>query len=138
MNALRRFVDKYRGKRPDHKGANNPNWKGGVRKLGPYYYVQRDHPRAVKYRDTPYVMRAVVRLEEKLGRRLRPNELPHHKDGIKVNDAARNLEVQTKDAHRRTHHAGLSNAERTRMARDAVVRTKQFEAAHPVREPERP
>jgi hypothetical protein len=101
----------------DRSGANNPNWRGGIRKLGHYYYVQQKHPRAVLFGQTPYVMRAVVNLEKKIGRRLRKGELAHHEDGNKTNDSPRNLKIETKADHNRIHSAGKSNEERARVKR---------------------
>src|SRR6266446_991539 len=122
MKSIRAFITKYRTKsqpkkapRTDRKGENNPNYKGGVRKLGAYYFVQQKHPKAVKYGDTPYVLRATVNLEKKIGRRLKKTERPHHINENKTDDRPSNLEVQTRLEHIRTHHAGKSNAERVRI-----------------------
>ncbi|MDP3983078.1 MAG: HNH endonuclease [bacterium] len=99
-------------------GENNPNWKGGVHKIGSYYYQYAPgHRKAVKFRDTPYVLRSTLSLEKKIGRKLRKAELPHHKDGNKANDNLRNLEVMTNADHRRHHSQGLSNDERARIKR---------------------
>ena len=104
-------------KRTNRVGENNPNWKGGVRKIGPYYRVQQKHPKAVLYGKTPYVLRAIVNLEKKIGRKLKKSERPHHINENKTDDSPKNLEVQTRLQHIRTHHAGKSNAERIRIRR---------------------
>lgn len=124
MKALRSFISKFKAaktppkpKRTTRVGENNPNWKGGVRKLGAYYFVQQKHPKAVLYGKTPYVLRATVTLEKKIGRKLKPLERPHHKNENKTDDRPSNLEVQTRLQHIRTHHAGKSNAERVRIRR---------------------
>lgn len=102
----------------DRKGENNPNYRGGIRKLGKYYFKYAPgHPRAVLYGKTPYVPLSVVNLEKKIGRRLRKGELAHHKDENKTNDRPSNLEVQTKKVHNQHHHGGKSNQERTRIRR---------------------
>ena len=99
----------------DRSGPNNPNWKGGVRKLGDYVYVYRPgHPRAVKFGQTPYVLRAVVNLEKKIGRSLSKNELPHHTKH-KLNDNPRFLRLMTQAEHRSHHSKGKSNEERARI-----------------------
>lgn len=106
------------GKKNNRKGPNNPNWKGGVRKLGRYYYVYKPgHPKAVKYGQTPYVLRATVNAEKKLGRRVRRSEQVNHKNENKTDDHPSNLEVMKRADHIRHHHAGRSNAERTRLRR---------------------
>ena len=43
-------------------------------------------------------------LEVKIGRKLRPNELPHHLDEDKSNNAPTNLEVQTRREHTIAHN----------------------------------
>ena len=119
MKLVRRINDKKSVKtKVNRVGENNPNWKGGIHKIGPYYYqYARGHRKAVKFRDTPYVLRSTIRLEKKLGRKLQKEELPHHRDGNKTNDNLRNLEVMTKADHRRHHSQGLSNDERARIKR---------------------
>jgi len=115
MKSIKQYIQSKQAK--SREGANNPNYRGGVRKLGNYYWVQKKHPRAVLYGQTPYVMRAVVKLEDKIGRKLRKHELPHHKDGNKTNDHKGNLEVMTQSDHRRHHALGKSNEVRAKVKR---------------------
>lgn len=103
---------------PNRKGANNPNWKGGVRRLGPYYYVYSPgHHRSIKYGQTPYTARSVIQLEKKIGRPLKKGELAHHIDSNKTNDSKRNLRLELKADHNRIHSTGKSNKERMRIKR---------------------
>lgn len=112
----------------NRQGDKNPNWRGGVHKIGSYYRVYAPgHKKAIKYRDTPYVLRATVNLEKKIGRKLKKHELPHHSDHIKINDTSRNLKLITSADHRREHSKGLSNQQRSFIAREAVRRTSEFE-----------
>ena len=59
-----------------------------------------DHHRANKQGQ---VKRAVLVLEEKLGRLLEPFEEPHHINGIITDDRPENLEVTTHPEHARIH-----------------------------------
>lgn len=94
----------------DRKGENNPNWKGGVRKLGNYFWVYKPgHPRAVKFGQTPYVMRSLVNLEKKLGRHIPKDKLAHHVSGNKLDDRPSKLKEITQKEHRRHHALGKSN-----------------------------
>ena len=119
-------------RRVNRKGSENPNYKQGDikgRKLGSYIWLQQKHRRAVNFGVTPYVMKAVVALEKKIGRPLKKSALPHHIDGNKLNDSSRNLRVETQADHRRLHSFGKSNEERHRVKRvnDAVAERTRIE-----------
>ena len=47
-----------------------------------------------------------ILMEEHLGRKLEPWELVHHKDGDKLNNAIKNLQVMTFAEHTIAHHCG--------------------------------
>lgn len=73
-------------------GSNNPAWKGGRQtdKSG-YILVHRpDHPDANRH---GYVRAHRLVMEEKLGRRLEPGEVVHHRDGDRANNVPDNLEL---------------------------------------------
>lgn len=94
------------------KGAGNPFWKGG-RTIEPRGYVLvkvgLDHHLA-DCRGYAYEHRLIA--EKKLGRRLTPDEIVHHDDERKSNNAPANLEPLTHPEHRRLHRKrdkGLRN-----------------------------
>lgn len=64
------------------------------------YLLKPAHPRAMK---NGYVKRADVILEQKLGRPLEPDEIAHHINENKMDDAPQNLEPMTRGAHQRMH-----------------------------------
>lgn len=96
-----------RGKHTSHpRGAANPMWKGGRSVASNGYVlirVGKDHHLA-DVRGYAYEHRIVA--EEKLGRRLRPGEVPHHINGIKADNRPENLEVVESLAHGVRHRRG--------------------------------
>jgi len=65
-----------------------------------YVWVKnRWHPKA----NRGYVKRAILVLEQKLGRELTPEEMSHHIDGNRMNDDPANLEVTTRSEHMSIH-----------------------------------
>ncbi len=57
--------------------------------------------------ETVYIHREVM--EQKLGRKLRPGELVHHKDENKLNNDPDNLELTFRNIHIKTHMDKLNN-----------------------------
>lgn len=56
-----------------------------------------------------YQYEHILKMEKKLGRSLRPDEIVHHKDGNASNNSDSNLEVTTRSGHNKidgTHHKG--------------------------------
>ena len=60
--------------------------------------TKRDHPRANK---RGQILRAVLVMEECIGRYLLPDEEVHHINGNKIDDRIENLELTTHSEHRR-------------------------------------
>lgn len=70
-------------------------------KKGDYMYaIVRDHPYRTK---NDYVLLHRVVMENHLGRLLDKDEVVHHKDKDKFNNAIENLEVLTKEQHAALH-----------------------------------
>lgn len=88
------------------RGERNSQWKGG-RSIASNGYVLvrvgKDHHLA-DVRGYAYEHRLVA--EQKLGRRLLPGEIPHHKDEDKTNNHPDNLEVVTRAVHGVHHRRG--------------------------------
>jgi len=90
--------------RRDYSGKNNPKWRGGatIDGKGRVYVYRPSHPHANKW---GYVYRYRAKMEKKLGRLLRSNEVIHHKDGNCSNDRLSNLELMTFSKHAKVHCA---------------------------------
>lgn len=67
--------------------------------------VEKDHPHEFGPAGLigAYAYEHVVVLMEKIGRPLADNELSHHKDGNRQNNAPDNLELKTRTGHAREH-----------------------------------
>lgn len=71
------------------KGKGNPAWNGGERNIKNYIYVYMPtHPNAIK---SGCVKRSRLVMEKKIGRYLKPKEVVHHINGIKMDDRYKNL-----------------------------------------------
>ena len=82
----------------------NPNWKGGRSVASNGYVLIKvgfEHHLA-DVRGYAYEHRLVA--EKKLGRRLLPGEIAHHRDGVKANNAEDNIEVVASTAHHFLEH----------------------------------
>ena len=69
-----------------HGGASNPNWKGG-RKIDKDGYVR------VFVSKRRYVLEHRQVMEQMLGRKLKPTETVHHKNGVRTDNTPDNLEL---------------------------------------------
>src|SRR6266702_51973 len=72
----------------------NGNWKGGrtIHKAGYVMVRVPDHPRAKR---SPYVFEHVLVAEQLLGRYLESGESVHHRNGVRDDNRAENLELWT-------------------------------------------
>ena len=61
------------------------------------------HPYKRMRKDGGFIDKHRLIMEEHLGRKLKPNELVHHKDGDPTNDIIKNLELTTRRTHTREH-----------------------------------
>lgn len=101
-----RYLKKYgitlRTKNEQLKCQKNPNYKGGrhICSNGYVEIVVIGHP-ATNVRGYVYEHRVVA--EKKLGRYLRSDEVVHHIDGNKTNNAPENLIVLSNNGHAKLH-----------------------------------
>jgi hypothetical protein len=84
------------------KGSAHPTWKGGFRvdRDGYIRTYAPDHPWP---RKSGYVLEHVRVMELSMGRRIKPGEIVHHKDGDKRNNHPANLDLMTAGAHSKYH-----------------------------------
>lgn len=107
------------GHQPFPKGAENRSWKGGRYVNNKGYVLVRapEHPHAGT---KGYVFEHRLVMERKLGRLLRREEIVHHINGDRADNAETNLElVENQSAHIRQHGTN-PNAMSTREHRSAA------------------
>jgi hypothetical protein len=80
------------------------NWKGGrVVASNGYILLRLPGHHLADVRGYVYEHRLVA--EQKLGRRLLPDEIPHHINGVKTDNRLENIEVLPSRAHHMSAHA---------------------------------
>lgn len=91
------------GENRNQHGPENNNWRGGQAKTGAGYTLKRaeGHPRAKK--KGAYVPEHILVLEKEIGRVLMPGEVGHHKNGIRWDNRAENLQIMERGEHS-SHH----------------------------------
>lgn len=93
-------------------GANSHLWNGGKTKdkEGHILVLRKGNPMADK---RGYVMEHRLIMSEHLGRVLNPDEIVHHKNGIKDDNRIENLEIMSNGEHTRLHHLGAKRSKET-------------------------
>ncbi len=84
----------------NQRGENNRNWKGG--KSNDRLYVLIKDSKKCKY----YYEHRLV-MEKYLGRKLKSEEIVHHKNGDKRDNRIENLQVMSASAHKTLHNTTL-------------------------------
>lgn len=101
------FVHGHTKKKPSHE---HHLWKGGrfVHKTSGYVYVHAPaHPDA---NSRGYVLEHRLVMEEKLGRRLSPDEYVHHMNHVRADNRPENLMLLSKEEHQAEHHTDRQTA----------------------------
>ena len=82
-------------------GKNHPFWKGGRHKTnnGYIFVLVKNHPNAINFNGSFYILEHRLVMEKKLKRYLTKNEFVHHRNGIKDDNRIENLELVTKNIH---------------------------------------
>lgn len=86
----------------NRSGSANPRWRGGqtITKDGYVNVWAPGHPYA---KDGRYVLEHRLVMEEHLGRYLKPDEVIHHRNGVKADNRLENLELKTHSQHMADH-----------------------------------
>lgn len=77
----------------DRKGENNPYWKGGKYKDNASGYIMVYNPEHPNANKKGYLPEHRLKMEEYLGRLLKPNEIVCHKNKQKDDNRLKNLEI---------------------------------------------
>jgi hypothetical protein len=88
------------------KGSDSHNWHGGKRHSVKGYikiYVTPDSPFASMRHPDGSILEHRLMMAKHLGRPLKPEEIVHHKNGIKSDNRLDNLEINTLSTHMSFH-----------------------------------
>ena len=129
----KRLSDKYTGdgnpmygkeswskgkRRPEITGNKNKRYKRGywISNTGYKILEMVNLTGGKKVTEQDFVM------EKQLGRRLKENEVVHHKDGNKLNNDISNLKVMSRGEHARYHNFGIIRTDREKKLTGAGQR----------------
>ena len=87
------------------KNKDNPRWNDG-KSLSTDGYMRLHRPNHPSCDQKGYVREHRLVMEGKLGRYLKPWEIPHHKNEIKTDNDPDNLVLTTVNDHKRLYHTG--------------------------------
>jgi hypothetical protein len=117
-------------------GEANSRWKGGRHKKPNGYvqvYVRPENP-FFAMAVYGYISEHRLVMAQHLGRRLKPDEFVHHKNGVKDDNRIENLELTKSGSHSREHGKGYRDGYgkglhdgRLRQIRDLKKRIKELE-----------
>ena len=101
----------------DKSGELNPKWRGGVSKMpdGRVLVYCPNHPFVSVA--GKYVLRYRLVMEKHLGRYLQPDEIVHHKNGIKDDDRIENLEILKQSEHAKGHYSTRQKNEKGQLCK---------------------
>jgi len=100
-----------------NRGADNPNWRGGRGFRGEYIVLWISPnspfaPMAVKEgngKGAHYVSEHRLVMAKYLGRCLEPEEIVHHRNGVKGDNRIENLELTNRYTHMKDHTKGYTD-----------------------------
>ena len=93
------YIKNMRERNISRKGVNHPRWKGGIFLHKSGYLRYSPSVGSGKFVH-------IIVLEEKLGRKLQPNEHAHHINENKLDNRPENLEAVDKFLHIQSHKKG--------------------------------
>ncbi len=117
LNALKRRKIQRRKNWKRASGSKNGQWKGGVRIIKGYRLLLMPHHHLALIHG--YVPEHRLIMEEKLGRKLLPNEVVNHIDKNTLNNTPENLEVFENNGKHIAHHIKSGDFKRDKLGRFA-------------------